>query len=114
LFTDSLASLLIAALAKGRSSAGGRVVLRYAPWFLGLAGLGAFALVVVGLAAAGALDRLVPGWAVLAAAGCAAHALVIVLFCVLTVQPSLGLAPARAALAVAVLPGRDRESVVSG
>jgi len=105
LFTDSLASLLIAALAKGRSSAGGRAALRYAPWFLGLAGLGAFALVVVGLAAAGALDRLVPGWAVLAAAGCAAHALVIVLFCVLTVQPSLGLAPARAALAVAFLPG---------
>lgn len=105
LFTDSLASLLIAALARRRSSTGGRVALRYAPRLLGLAGAGASVLVVVSLAAAGALDHLVAGWVALAAIGCSAHALVIVLFCILTVQPALGLARARTALTAAFLPG---------
>ena len=105
LFTDSLASLLIASLARKRSSTGGRVALRYGPRLLGLAVAGASVLVVVSLAAADALDHLVAGWVVLAAIGCSAHALVIVLFCIFTVQPELGLARVRAGLTAAFLPG---------
>ena len=105
LFTDSLASLLIASLTRGRSSTGGRVTLRYAPRLLGLAAVGASALILVGLAAADALRHLVAGWVVLAAVGCTAHALVVVLFCVFTVQPALGLARIRTALIAAFLPG---------
>jgi hypothetical protein len=105
LFTDSLASLLIAWLSRSRSSTGGRVTLRYAPRLLGLAGMGATVLVLASLAAAGALHHLVAGWVVLAAVGSSAHALVVVLFCIFTVQPELGLARIRTALTTAVLPG---------
>ena len=105
LFTDSLASLLIASLSRRGSSTGGRVALRYGPRLLGLAGIGASVLVVAGLAAADALQHLVAGWVVLTAIGCSAHALVVVLFCILTVQPALGLARIRTALAAAFLPG---------
>jgi hypothetical protein len=105
LFTDSLASLLIASLSRGTSSTGGRVALRYAPRLLGLAAAGSSLLVLASLAAAGALRELAAGWLALTAVGCSAHALVVVLFCVVTVQPTLGLARIRTVLAVAFLPG---------
>uniref|UniRef100_UPI003F497F51 hypothetical protein n=1 Tax=Nonomuraea bangladeshensis TaxID=404385 RepID=UPI003F497F51 len=110
LFTDSLASLLVASLAQGGSntgepSVGGRSALRHAPKLLALAATAAGALVVGSLTAAGAVRHLVPGWVALTAVGCAAHALVIVLFCVLTVRPALGLARIRTALTATFLPG---------
>lgn len=111
LFTDSLASLLIASLSRGGPSDRGRVALRYAPRLLGLTAAGAGVLIVVGLAAADALRHLVAGWVGLAAVGCTAHALVIVLFCVFTVRPALGLARVRAALTAAFLPGLALQAV---
>jgi hypothetical protein len=111
LFTDSLASLLIASLSRSGLSAGGRVVLRYAPRLLALAVLGSSVLVVVSLAAADALRHLMVGWIVLAAIGCSAHALVHVLFCIFTVQPTFGLARVRTALAAAFLPGLALQGV---
>jgi hypothetical protein len=105
LFTDSLASLLIASLTGKRSSTSGRAALRHAPPLLGLAVLGSSVLVLASLTAAGALRQLVVGWVALAAIGCSAHALVIVLFTIFTVQPALGLARIRTALAAAFLPG---------
>ncbi len=105
LFTDSLASLLIASLSRTGSSSSGRVALRHAPRLLGLAAAGASGVVLASLAAAGALHRLEAGWVALTAIGCSAHALVFVLFCVFTVQPALGLARIRTALTVAFVPG---------
>ena len=105
LFTDSLASLLIASLSRKRFHTSGRAALRYAPTVLGAAVLGSSVLVLVSLTAADALHQLVVGWVALAAIGCSAHALVIVLFSVLTVQPQLGLARIRTALTAAFLPG---------
>lgn len=67
--------------------------------------VGASVLVLISLAAADALHHLVTSWVALAAIGCSAHALVVVLFCVFTVQPTLGLARIRTALTAAFLPG---------
>ncbi|MEU7526096.1 hypothetical protein AB0A74_10200 [Saccharothrix sp. NPDC042600] len=105
LFTDSLASVLISRLARRDAATGRRAVLGHAPRLVAASVLGASALVVVGLAAADALEHLVVGWLVLTAVGCTAHAVVIVVFCVFTVQPDLGLARVRRALAVAFAPG---------
>jgi O-antigen/teichoic acid export membrane protein len=105
LFTDSLASLLIASLSRTGSASGGRAALRHVPRLLGPAAIGASGVILASLAAADALHRLVAGWVVLAAIGCSAHALVFVLFCVFTVQPALGLARMRTALTAAFLPG---------
>jgi hypothetical protein len=105
LFTDSLASLLIASLTRKRLSTSGRAALRYAPPLLGLAALGSCVLILVSLTAADALQHLVVGWVALAAIGCSTHALVIVLFSIFTVQPTLGLARIRTALTAAFLPG---------
>jgi hypothetical protein len=105
LFTDSLASVLISLLARRDPAAGRRAVLRHAPRALAASVAGASVLVVAGLAAAGALDHLNVPLLVLAALGATAHALVVVLFCVFTVQPSLGLRRVRAALTAAFVPG---------
>ncbi|MFI9815588.1 hypothetical protein [Saccharothrix variisporea] len=105
LFTDSLASVLISVLARRDAATGRRAVLRYAPRLLVLSVVGASALVVVGLVAADAVEHFVVGWMFLAAVGCTAHALVVVLFCVFTVRPELGLGRVRAVLAVAFAPG---------
>jgi hypothetical protein len=113
LFTDSLASLLIASLSRKRLSISGRAALRYAPPLLGLAVLGSSVLILASLAAAGALGQLVVGWVVLAAVGCTAHALVIVLFSVFTVQPALGFARIRTALTAAFLPGLALQAVAA-
>jgi O-antigen/teichoic acid export membrane protein len=113
LFTDSLASVLIALLARAKASTGGQAVLRYAPRLLALGGTGTALLVVVSLAAADALHHLVAGWVALAAIGCTAHALVVVLFCIFTVQPALGLARARTALTAAFLPGLALQGVAA-
>lgn len=112
LFTDSLASLLIASLARRRLSIRDRA-LRYAPALLGLATLGSSVLVLASLVAADALGHLVPGWVALASIGCSAHALVIVLFSVFTVQPVLGLPRVRSALTVAFLPGLALQGVAA-
>lgn len=112
LFTDSLAALLIASLARTRLSIS-KATLRYAPAVLGVAMLGSAAVVVASLAAAGALHHLVLGWVLLAAAGCTAHALLIVLFAVFTVQPGLGLPRIRAALTAAFLPGLALQGVAA-
>ncbi|WP_158839293.1 hypothetical protein [Saccharothrix deserti] len=113
LFTDSLASVLIALLARAKASTGGRAVLRYAPRLLALVGVGTAVLVLVSLAAADALHHLVAGWVVLAAVGCTAHALVVVMFCIFTVQPALGLARVRTALTAAFLPGLALQAVAA-
>ncbi|NGY62538.1 hypothetical protein G7043_26805 [Lentzea sp. NEAU-D13] len=105
LFTDSLASVLISLLARRDPAAGRRAVLRHAPRALAASVAGASALVVAGLVAADALDHLSAPLLVLAAVGATAHALVVVLFCVFTVQPSLGLQRVRAALTAAFVPG---------
>ncbi|WP_434444248.1 hypothetical protein [Lentzea sp. E54] len=105
LFTDSLASVLIALLARRNPATGRRAVLRYAPRAIALSVTGAVVLVVAGLAAAGALHHLNAALLALTAVGATAHALVVVLFCVVTVQPSLGLARVRTALTAAFVPG---------
>ena len=113
LFTDSLASLLIAALSRRRLSVIRRAVLRYAPPLLGAVLLGSTTLILASLVAAGALDRLVVSWLVLAAVGCTAHTIVIVLFSVFTVQPALGFARIRATLIAALLPGLALQGVAA-
>lgn len=105
LFTDSLASVLISLLARREAATGRRAVLRYAPRALVVSVAGSSALVVVALAAADALHHLNLPLLALAAVGCTAHALVVVLFCVFTVQPALGLSRVRVALTAAFVPG---------
>lgn len=114
LFSDSLASLLIASLSREESPAGRRIAGRVAPWILAGSGVGSVVLTLASLMLAGALDRLVPWWLVAAALGCAAHALVIVLFCVFTIHPPLGLARIRTLLAWTIGPGLGLQWLAAG
>lgn len=105
LFSDSLASMVLAEVSKVDVLRAGSWILRQILPFLALATVGFVVAGGAGLVLGG--GTLSQEWplVLLGAACCAVHALVIVLFSAITAQPSLGLVALRRLLAWLTLPG---------